>query len=176
MVPLEDKTVMTGQNITDARVEIGEGASSYGQATIALNFDRPGGGCSSGLRRQRRTQAGDSYRRGRLFRSGDKGAIPDGTAVIAGSAPTRKPRCWRSRCAPAGCRRRRKISTSTVGASLGLTPSGPASGRGHRRASIVLFMIVYYNFRGCCRHGPGHETHTHLAAMAGVGRRSRYPA
>jgi preprotein translocase subunit SecD len=150
-VALEDKTVMTGQNITDARVEIGEGASSYGQATIALNFDRQGG------RMFERITGDNVGRKLAIVLDGVvysdpviKERIPDGRAVISGSYSDEEAKvlaiALRTGRLPAPVK---ILEQSTVGPSLGrdsIRAGVLASAIGG--LGIVLFMLVYYKISG----------------------------
>lgn len=150
MVPLEDKTVLTGQHITDARVEIG-GGNSFGQATIALNFDREGGRIFERI-------TGDNVGRklaivldGVVYSDPViKERIPDGRAVIEGAYSDEEARvlaiALRTGSLPAPVK---ILEQSTVGPSLGhdsIRDGVLASAIGG--LGIVVFMIVYYSLSG----------------------------
>jgi preprotein translocase subunit SecD len=151
MVALEDKTVLTGQYITDARVEIGGGASSYGQATIALSFDRQGG------RMFERITGDNVGRKLAIVLDGVvysdpviKERIPDGRAVIEGSYSDEEAKvlaiALRTGRLPAPVKIREQ---STVGPSLGhdsIRDGILASAIGG--LGIILFMVVYYRLSG----------------------------
>ena len=171
-VPLEDKTVLTGQYITDARVEIG-GGSSFGQATIALNFDRQGGQMFE------RITADNTGRKLAIVLDGVvysdpviKERIPDGRAVITGSYTDDEARvlsiALRTGRLPAPVK---ILEQSTVGPSLGhdsIRDGVIASAIGG--LGIVIFMIIYYSMSGVIADmALGMNLILILAVMAGVG-------
>lgn len=150
MIALEDKTLLTGQYITDAKVEIG-GGSSFGQATIALNFDRQGGRIFERI-------TGDNVGRklaivldGVVYSDPViKERIPDGRAVIEGAYSDQDAKvlaiALRTGSLPAPVK---ILEQSTVGPSLGhdsIRDGIVASAIGG--LGIILFMIMYYRFSG----------------------------
>ncbi len=150
MIPLEDKTVLTGQYITDARVEIG-GGNSFGQATIGLDFDRQGAKIFERI-------TGDNVGRklaivldGVVYSDPViKERIPDGRAVIEGAYSDEDARvlaiALRTGRLPAPVK---IIEQSTVGPALGhdsIRDGVLASAIGG--IGIILFMLVYYSLSG----------------------------
>ncbi|MDR3569255.1 MAG: protein translocase subunit SecD [Syntrophobacteraceae bacterium] len=150
MVALEDKTVLTGDHITDARVEIG-GGNSYGQASISLNFDR------QGAKMFERITGDNVGRKLAIVLDGVvysdpviKDRIPDGRAVIEGAYSDEDAKvlaiALRTGRLPAPVK---ILEQSTVGPSLGHDSikdgvmASAIAGLG-----IVLFMIVYYRMSG----------------------------
>ena len=83
-VPLEDKTVLTGQYITDAKVGIG--GRSFGEAHISLNFDPQGAKIFDRLTSDNVGRKLAIVLDGVVYSDPViKERIPNGTAVIEGS-------------------------------------------------------------------------------------------
>ena len=83
-IALEDKTVLTGQYITDARVEIG--GRSFGEAHISLNFDPQGAKIFDRLTSENVGRKLAIVLDGVVYSDPViKERIPNGTAVIEGS-------------------------------------------------------------------------------------------
>jgi len=148
-LPLEEKTVLTGQYITDARVEIG--GRSVGQAYIALNFDPQGGKIFERL-------TGDNVGRklaivldGVVYSDPViKERIPNGRAVIEGSYTDEEAKvlaiALRTGRLPAPVK---ILEQRTVGPALGadsIKKGILASAIGG--LGIILFMLVYYRLSG----------------------------
>lgn len=148
-IPLEDKTVLTGQYITDARVEIG--GRSIGEAHISLNFD------SQGARIFERLTGDNVGRKLAIVLDGVvysdpviRERIPNGRAVIEGSYTDEEAKvlaiALRTGRLPAPVK---ILEQRTVGPALGLDSikkgilASAIGGLG-----IILFMIVYYRFSG----------------------------
>jgi len=148
-IPLEDKTVLTGQYITDARVEIG--GRSFGEVQIALNFDPQGGKLFE------RLTSDNVGRRLAIVLDGVvysdpviKERIPNGRAVITGSYTDEEAKvlaiALRTGRLPAPVK---ILEERTVGPALGadsIKKGILASAIGG--LGIILFMMVYYRFSG----------------------------
>ncbi|HYA41358.1 MAG TPA: protein translocase subunit SecD [Syntrophobacteraceae bacterium] len=148
-IPLEDKTVLTGQYITDARVEIG--GRSFGEVQIALNFDPQGGKLFE------RLTSDNVGRRLAIVLDGVvysdpviKERIPNGRAVITGSYTDEEAKvlaiALRTGRLPAPVK---ILEERTVGPALGadsIKKGVLASAIGG--LGIILFMMVYYRFSG----------------------------
>jgi preprotein translocase subunit SecD len=148
-LPLEEKTVLTGQYITDARVEIG--GRSFGEAHIALNFDPQGGKIFE------RLTADNIGRKLAIVLDGVvysdpviKERIPNGRAVIEGSYSDEEAKvlaiALRTGRLPAPVK---ILEQRTVGPALGadsIKKGILASAIGG--LGIILFMLVYYRFSG----------------------------
>ena len=148
-VPLEEKTVMTGQYITDARVEIG--GRSFGEAHISLNFD------SQGARIFERITGENVGRKLAIVLDGVvysdpviKERIGGGRAVIEGSYTDDEAKvlaiALRTGRLPAPVK---ILEQRTVGPALGadsIRKGILASAIGG--LGIILFMMVYYRFSG----------------------------
>ena len=148
-IPLEEKTVLTGQHITDAKVEIGQ--RSFGEAQISLNFDSEGAKIFERL-------TGDNVGRnlaivldGIVYSDPViKERIPNGRAVISGSFSDEEARAvaiaLRTGRLPAPVK---ILEQRTVGPALGadsIRKGVLASAIGG--LGIVLFMMIYYKFSG----------------------------
>ncbi len=148
-IPLEEKTVLTGQYITDARVEIG--GRSFGEAHISLNFDPQGAKIFERLTGENVGRKLAIVLDGVVYSDPViRERIPGGRAVIEGSFTTKRPRCWRLRCAPAGCPRRSRFLSS---ARLDRRWAADSIRKGILASAIgglgiILFMMIYYRFSG----------------------------
>jgi preprotein translocase subunit SecD len=146
---LEDKTVFTGQYITNARVEIG--GRSFGEAHISVNFD------PQGAKIFERLTADNVGRKLAIILDGVvysdpviKERIPNGTAVIEGSYTDEEAKvlaiALRTGRLPAPVK---ILEQRTVGPALGLDSikkgilASAIGGLG-----IIIFMLVYYRFSG----------------------------
>ncbi len=148
-IALEDKTVMTGQYITDARVEIG--GRSFGEAHISLNFD------PEGARIFERLTGENVGRKLAIVLDGVaysdpviKERIGGGRAVIEGSYTDEEAKvlaiALRTGRLPAPVK---ILEQRTVGPALGadsIKKGILASAIGG--LGIILFMIIYYKFSG----------------------------
>jgi preprotein translocase subunit SecD len=148
-LPLEDHTVLTGQYITDARVEIG--GRSFGEVQISLNFD------PQGARTFERLTSENVGRRLAIVLDGVvysdpviKEPIPNGRAVITGSYTDEEAKvlaiALRTGRLPAPVK---ILEQRTVGPALGadsIRKGILASAIGG--LGIVLFMVFYYKFSG----------------------------
>lgn len=148
-VALEDKTVLTGQYITDARVEIS--GRSFGEAHVSLNFDPQGAKIFD------RITSDNVGRQLAIVLDGIvyshpviKTRIPDGRAVIEGAFTDEEAKvlaiALRTGRLPA---RVVILEQRTVGPALGadsIRKGILASAIGG--LGIILFMIIYYRFSG----------------------------
>lgn len=148
-IALEEKTVLTGDHITDARVEIG--GRSFGEAHISLNFD------SQGAKIFERLTSENVGRKLAIVLDGSvysdpviKERIPNGTAVIEGSYTDEEAKvlaiALRTGRLPAPVK---ILEQRTVGPALGadsIRNGVLASAIGG--LGIILFMLVYYKFSG----------------------------
>ena len=83
-LPLEEKTVLTGEHITDARVEIGQ--RSFGEAHISVNFDSQGAKIFERLTRDNVGRKLAIVLDGTVYSDPViREPIPNGRAVIEGS-------------------------------------------------------------------------------------------
>ncbi len=148
-VALEDKTVLTGQYITDAKVGIG--GRSFGEAHISLNFDPQGAKIFDRLTSENVGRKLAIVLDGVVYSDPViKERIPNGTAVIEGSYTDEEAKvlaiALRTGRLPA---RVIILEQRTVGPALGADSikSGIlASAFGG--LGIILFMMVYYKFSG----------------------------
>ncbi|MGA2224865.1 MAG: protein translocase subunit SecD [Syntrophobacteraceae bacterium] len=148
-VALEDKTVLTGQYITDAKVGIG--GRSFGEAHISLNFDPQGAKMFDRLTSENVGRKLAIVLDGVVYSDPViKERIPNGTAVIEGSYTDEEAKvlaiALRTGRLPA---RVIILEQRTVGPALGADSikSGIlASAFGG--LGIILFMMVYYKFSG----------------------------
>ncbi len=148
-IPLEEKTVLTGNYITDARVEIG--GRSFGEARISLNFD------PQGAKIFERLTAENVGRKLAIVLDGVaysdpviKERIPNGTAVIEGSYSDEEAKvlaiALRTGRLPAPVK---ILEQRTVGPALGadsIKKGILASAIGG--LGIILFMLLYYRLSG----------------------------
>jgi len=148
-IPLEDKTVLTGQYITDARVEIG--SRSFGEAHISLNFD------PQGAKIFERITSENVGRKLAIVLDGVvysdpviRERIPSGRADISGSYTDEEAKvlaiALRTGRLPAPVK---ILEQRTVGPALGadsIRKGILASAFGG--LGIILFMIVYYKVSG----------------------------
>jgi preprotein translocase subunit SecD len=149
-IALEDKTLLTGQYITEARVEIGD-SRSFGASHIALEFDPQGA-------RLFERVTGDNVGRqlaivldGVVYSAPNiKEKISGGRAVITGSFTDEEAKvlaiALRTGRLPAPVK---ILEQRTVGPALGLdsiTKGVLASAIGG--LGIVVFMLFYYRFSG----------------------------
>jgi preprotein translocase subunit SecD len=148
-VALEDKTVLTGQYITDAKVGIG--GRSFGEAHIALNFDPQGAKIFDRLTSDNVGRKLAIVLDGVVYSDPViKERIPNGTAVIEGSYTDEEAKvlaiALRTGRLPA---RVIILEQRTVGPALGADSikngilASAVGGLG-----IILFMMVYYKFSG----------------------------
>jgi len=148
-IPLEEKTVLTGDHVTDARVEIG--SRSFGEAHITLNFD------PQGAKIFERLTSENVGRKLAIVLDGIvysypviKEPIPNGRAVIEGAFTDQEATsvaiALRTGRLPAPVK---ILEQRTVGPALGadsIRKGVFASAIGG--LGIVLFMIIYYRFSG----------------------------
>ena len=148
-VALEDKTVLTGQYITDAKVGIG--GRSFGEAHISLNFDPQGAKIFDRLTSENVGRKLAIVLDGVVYSDPViKERIPNGTAVIEGSYTDEEAKvlaiALRTGRLPAPVK---ILEQRTVGPALGADSiksgilASAVGGLG-----IILFMIVYYRFSG----------------------------
>ena len=148
-IPLEEKTVLTGQYITDARVEIG--GRSFGEAHISLNFDPQGAKIFDRLTSENVGRKLAIVLDGVVYSDPViKERIPNGTAVIEGSYTDEEAKvlaiALRTGRLPAPVK---ILEQRTVGPALGQDSirkgilAAAIGGLG-----IILFMFVYYRFSG----------------------------
>ncbi len=149
-IALEDKTLLTGQYLTNARVEIGGGGSSFGQAAIGFTFDSQGAKIFQQVtsqnigRRLAIVLDGVVYSapviKSSISSQGQiTGAFTDEEAHVLAVA-------LNSGSLPAPVK---ILEQSTVGPSLGrdsIRAGVLASAIGG--LGIILFMLVYYKFSG----------------------------
>ncbi|MGA3113010.1 MAG: protein translocase subunit SecD [Syntrophobacteraceae bacterium] len=148
-VPLEEKTVLTGQYITDARVGIG--GRSFGEAHISLNFDPQGAKLFDHLTSENVGRKLAIVLDGVVYSDPViKERIPNGTAVIEGSYTDEEAKvlaiALRTGRLPAPVK---ILEQRTVGPALGadsIKNGIMASAIGG--LGIILFMVVYYRFSG----------------------------
>lgn len=148
-IALEDKTLLTGQYITDARVEIG--SRNFGESQIALEFD------AQGARIFERVTGDNVGRSLAIVLDGTVYSYPNikeriggGKAVISGSFTDEEAKvlaiALRTGRLPAPVK---ILEQRTVGPALGLdsiTKGIMASAVGG--LGIILFMLIYYRFSG----------------------------
>ncbi len=148
-IPLEEQTVLTGDHITDARVEIG--GRSFGEAHISLNFD------PQGAKTFERLTGENVGRKLAIVLDGVvysdpviRERIPNGRAVIEGSYTDEEAKvlaiALRTGRLPAPVK---ILEQRTVGPALGadsIRKGVLASAIGG--LGIVLFMMFYYRFSG----------------------------
>jgi len=148
-LPLEEKTALTGQYITDARVEIG--GRSFGEVQISLNFD------PQGAKIFERVTGENVGRKLAIVLDGVvysdpviRERIPNGRAVITGSYSDEEAKvlaiALRTGRLPAPVK---ILEQRTVGPALGadsIKKGILASAIGG--LGIILFMLVYYRFSG----------------------------
>ena len=148
-VPLEEKVVLTGQHITDAKFEVGQ--RSFGEAQISLNFD------DEGAKLFERLTSENVGRKLAIVLDGIvysdpviKERIPNGRAVISGSFSDDEAKAvaiaLRTGRLPAPVK---ILEQRTVGPALGADSikSGIlASAIGG--LGIIVFMVIYYRFSG----------------------------
>ncbi len=148
-VPLEEKTVMTGQYITDAKVGIG--GRSFGEAHISLDFDPQGAKLFDHITSDNVGRKLAIVLDGVVYSDPViKERIPNGTAVIEGSYTDEEAKvlaiALRTGRLPAPVK---ILEQRTVGPALGADSikngilASAVGGLG-----IILFMIVYYSFSG----------------------------
>ena len=148
-IALEDKTVLTGQYITDAKVGIG--GRSFGEAHISLNFDPQGAKIFDRLTSENVGRKLAIVLDGVVYSDPViKERIPNGTAVIEGSYTDEEAKvlaiALRTGRLPA---RVIILEQRTVGPALGADSikngilASAVGGLG-----IILFMMVYYKFSG----------------------------
>jgi len=148
-IPLEEKTALTGQYITDARVEIG--GRSFGEVQISLSFD------PQGAKIFERLTSDNVGRKLAIVLDGVvysdpviKERIPNGRAVISGSYTDEEAKilaiALRTGRLPAPVK---ILEERTVGPALGadsIKKGVLASAIGG--LGIILFMMIYYRFSG----------------------------
>ncbi len=170
-IPLEDKTVLTGQYITNARVEIG--GRSFGEAHISLNFDPQGAKIFERLTSENVGRKLAIVLDGVVYSDPViKERIPNGTAVIEGSYTDDEAKvlaiALRTGRLPAPVK---ILEQRTVGPALGadsIRKGILASAIGG--LGIILFMLVYYRFSGVIADfALAMNILLILAAMAAVG-------
>lgn len=150
MIALYDKTVLTGQYITDAKVGIG-GRNSFGEMVVDLSFDKQGAKIFGRITSNNVGHElaivldGVVYSAPRI-----NGPIMDGNAEITGSFSDQEANvlaiALRTGRLPAPVK---ILEQSTVGPSLGhdsIRDGVLASAIGG--LGIVIFMIVYYSLSG----------------------------
>jgi preprotein translocase subunit SecD len=148
-VPLEEKTVLTGQYITDAKVGIG--GRSFGEAHISLDFDPQGAKLFDHLTAENVGRKLAIVLDGVVYSDPViKERIPNGTAVIEGSYTDEEAKvlaiALRTGRLPAPVK---ILEQRTVGPALGadsIKKGILASAIGG--LGIILFMVVYYRFSG----------------------------
>ncbi len=148
-VPLEEKTVLTGQYITDAKVGIG--GRSFGEAHISLDFDPQGAKLFDHLTAENVGRKLAIVLDGVVYSDPViKERIPNGTAVIEGSYTDEEAKvlaiALRTGRLPAPVK---ILEQRTVGPALGadsIKKGILASAIGG--LGIILFMVVYYKFSG----------------------------
>ncbi|MFZ2447291.1 MAG: protein translocase subunit SecD [Syntrophobacteraceae bacterium] len=148
-IALEDKTVLTGQYITDARVEIG--TQGFGGSQIAMEFDPQGA---------------------RLFERITEANVNRGLAIVLDgvvySAPSIKERIGGGRAVITGSFTDEEAKVLAIALRTGRLPApvkileqrtvGPALGQDSISQGIlaslvgglgvIIFMVVYYRFSG----------------------------
>jgi preprotein translocase subunit SecD len=148
-LPLEEKTVLTGQHITDAKVEIGQ--RTFGEAQISLNFDAEGAKIFERLTRDNVGRNLAIVLDGIVYSDPViKEPIPNGRAIISGSFSDEEAKAvaiaLRTGRLPAPVK---ILEQRAVGPALGadsIRKGVLASAIGG--LGIILFMIVYYRFSG----------------------------
>ncbi|MCE5335209.1 MAG: protein translocase subunit SecD [Desulfobacteraceae bacterium] len=148
-IALEDKTLLTGQYITDARVEIG--SRNFGESQIALEFDAQGARVFERVTGEHVNRQLAIVLDGVVYSAPNiKERISGGRAVITGSFTDEEAKvlaiALRTGRLPAPVK---ILEQRTVGPALGLdsiTKGILASAIGG--LGIIIFMVVYYRFSG----------------------------
>jgi preprotein translocase subunit SecD len=148
-IPLEEKTVLTGNYITNARVEIG--GRSFGEARISLDFDPQGAKIFERLTSENVGRKLAIVLDGVVYSDPViKERIPNGTAVIEGSYTDEEAKvlaiALRTGRLPAPVK---ILEQRTVGPALGADSirngilASAIGGLG-----IIFFMLLYYRLSG----------------------------